>query len=96
MLEHKEIALIITDALPAKRAQVGIRAMRAGKDVLADKGGFLNLEDVNEARRVQAETKRVFAISYNERLLLPVSLKKSISEITVVSVSTDESAAAVP
>lgn len=49
--------------------------MRAGKDFLADKGGFLNLEDLTEARRVQAETKRIFSISYNERLLLPVSVK---------------------
>lgn len=75
VLEAKDIALVVTDALPAQRAQVGIRAMRAGKDVLADKGGFLNLEDLAEARRVQAETKRIYSISYNERLLLPVSGK---------------------
>lgn len=75
VLEAKDIALVVSDALPAKRDQLGIRVMHAGKDFLADKGGFLNLEDVTEARRVQAKTKRLFAISYNERLLLPVSLK---------------------
>ncbi len=75
VLESKDIALVVTDALPAKRAQIGIRAMRAGKDVLADKGGFLNLADLAEARRVQAETKRIYSISHNERLLLPVSMK---------------------
>ncbi|WP_395741302.1 Gfo/Idh/MocA family protein [Prosthecobacter sp.] len=75
VFENKGISLVVSDAMPAKRAQLCIRAMRAGKDVLADKGGFLNLEDLAEARRVQAETKRIYAISYNERLLLPVSLK---------------------
>lgn len=75
VLGAPDIALVVSDALPAKRAQIGIRAMRAGKDVLADKGGFLNLEDLAEARRVQAETKRIYSISFNERLLLPVSEK---------------------
>lgn len=75
VLENKGISLVVSAALPAKRAQLCIRAMRAGKDVLADKGGFLTLEDLAEARRVQAETKRIYSISYNERLLLPVSLK---------------------
>ncbi|OAI56573.1 hypothetical protein AYO49_04045 [Verrucomicrobiaceae bacterium SCGC AG-212-N21] len=75
VLEARDIALVVSDALPAKRAQLGIRVMRAGKDFLADKGGFLNLDDLAEARRVQAETRRIYAVSYNERLLLPVSLK---------------------
>ncbi|GEP46437.1 Gfo/Idh/MocA family protein [Brevifollis gellanilyticus] len=75
VLNAPDIQLVVSAALPSKRAQLGIRTMRAGKDFLADKGGFLNLEDLEEARRVQAETKRIFAISYNERLLLPVSLK---------------------
>lgn len=75
VFENAGISLVVSDALPAKRAQLCIRAMRAGKDVLADKGGFLNLEDLAEARRVQAEMRRIYSISYNERLLLPVSLK---------------------
>ena len=54
---------------------IGIRVMQAGKDFLADKGGFLNLADLAEARRVQAATGRRYFISYNERLLLPVSVK---------------------
>jgi len=75
VLEATSIALVVSAALPTKRAQIGIRVMRAGKDFLADKGGFLKLDDLAEARRVQAATKRIYAISYNERLLLPVSLK---------------------
>ncbi|HEY1051706.1 MAG TPA: Gfo/Idh/MocA family oxidoreductase [Prosthecobacter sp.] len=75
VLESKDISLIITAAKPADRAAVGARAMRAGKDVLADKGGILSLAHLDGLRRIQAETKRIFSISYNERLLLPVSIK---------------------
>lgn len=75
VLDSKDIALIITAAKPADRAAVGARAMRAGKDVLTDKGGILSLAQLEGLRRIQAETKRIFSISYNERLLLPVSIK---------------------
>lgn len=75
VLESKDISLIITAAKPAERAAVGARAMRAGKDVLADKGGILSLAQLEGLRRIQAETRRIFSISYNERLLLPVSVK---------------------
>jgi predicted dehydrogenase len=75
VLDTPDIALVVTEAKPAERAAVGVRAMRAGKDVLADKGGILTLAQLDELRRAQAETKRIFSISYNERLLLPVSVK---------------------
>lgn len=74
-LEAEGIPLVISAVRPAERAQLGIRVMRAGKDFLADKGGFLNLEDLAEARRVQQRTQRKYFISYNERVLLPVSMK---------------------
>lgn len=75
VLDAKDIPLIITAAKPAARAAIAARAMRAGKDVLADKGGILTLAQLDGLRRIQAETRRIFAISYNERLLLPVSVK---------------------
>jgi predicted dehydrogenase len=75
LLESQEIALIVNVAPPAERAAVGARIMRAGKDVLADKGGILSLEELDTLRRTQAETKRIYSISYNERLLMPVSVK---------------------
>lgn len=75
VLDAPDIKLVVTGAKPAERAAVGVRAIRAGKDVLADKGGILSLAQLNELRRAQAETKRIFSISFNERLLLPVSVK---------------------
>ncbi len=75
VLEAKEISLVVTAAIPVDRVAIGVRVMKAGKDFVTDKGGFLTLDAVAEARRVQAETKRIFSISYNERLLEPATVR---------------------
>lgn len=75
VLEAPDIALVVSAAPPAERAELGIRVMRAGKDFMVDKGGFLDLESLAEVRRVQAETKRIYSISYNERLLDPPTVR---------------------
>ncbi len=70
-----DIHLVVTAIRPADRAALGVRAMRAGKDVLADKGGVLTLGSLAELRAVQAETKRIYSVSYNERLLDPATVR---------------------
>lgn len=75
VLENEEISLIVSAIIPSERAQLGVRVMRAGKDYMADKGGFLSLEDLEAARRVQAETKRIYSVSYNEQMLLPACVR---------------------
>lgn len=75
ILDDPSIALITSAAKPRDRIPLGLRAMRAGKDFMADKGGFLDLASLEEARRVQTETKRIFSISYNERLLDPATVR---------------------
>lgn len=67
ILEDKSIHLIASAAIANERAPLGIRAMRHGKDFLADKPGFTTFEDLAEARRAQAETKRLYAIFFGER-----------------------------
>lgn len=75
ILEDSGIALVVSAAKPRERVALGLRVMRAGKDFLSDKGCFVDLASLDEARRVQAETKRIFAISYNERLLDPATVR---------------------
>ena len=53
--------------MPCDRAPLGIEAMRHGKDFMTDKPGFTTLAQLAEARRVQAETKRIYSICYSER-----------------------------
>jgi predicted dehydrogenase len=67
ILEDDAIALVISAAIPDERAPLGIAAMRHGKDYMADKPGFITLAQLEEARRVQAETGRIYSICFSER-----------------------------
>jgi predicted dehydrogenase len=75
ILEDPGIALIACAAIPADRAAVGIAAMQHGKDVISDKPGFTTLGQLAEARRVQAETQRIYSICYSERLEVRAAVK---------------------
>ena len=68
VLEDPSIKLVVSAAIPDERGPLGIRVMQHGKDFMSDKPGFTTLEQLAEARRVQAETRRIFSIMYSERL----------------------------
>ena len=68
IMEDPAIDLIASAAIPSERSGVGVRAMQHGKDFLSDKPGFTTMAQLEEARRVQAETGRIYAIDYGERL----------------------------
>lgn len=67
ILEDESIQLVISAGIPADRAGLGITVMRHGKDYMSDKPGFTSLAQLEEVRRVQAETKRIYSIDYSER-----------------------------
>jgi predicted dehydrogenase len=67
VLEDPSIQLLVTAAIPADRAPLGIRAMQAGKDVMTDKPGVVSFEQLDLARRVQQETGRIYSICFSER-----------------------------
>jgi predicted dehydrogenase len=75
LLEDERIQLIVTAAIPAERAALGVRAMRYGKDVMSDKPGFTTLEQLAEARRVQAETGRIYSVCFSERFESPATVR---------------------
>jgi predicted dehydrogenase len=67
ILEDPTIHMVVTAGIPRQRAPLGIRAMQHGKDFMTDKPGFTTLEQLAEARRVQAETGRIYSVCYSER-----------------------------
>ena len=67
ILEDKSIQLVLSAAIPAERAPIGIRVMEHGKDYMSDKPGITSLEQLAEARRVQKQTGRIYSIMYSER-----------------------------
>jgi predicted dehydrogenase len=68
ILEDPSIQLVVSAGIPVDRAPLGIAVMRHGKDYMSDKPGMTTLEQLEEVRRVQAETKRIYSILYSERL----------------------------
>jgi predicted dehydrogenase len=67
VLEDKAIQLVLSSGIPDERAPLGVRVMRHGKDYMSDKPGVTTLEQLAEARKVQAETRRIYSIMYSER-----------------------------
>ena len=67
ILDDPKIQLVVSAAIANERAPLGIRVMRHGKDFMADKPGITTLEQLAEVRQVQAETKRIYSITYSER-----------------------------
>jgi predicted dehydrogenase len=68
VLHDPTVRLVLSSQIASQRAGIGVRAMRAGKDFLSDKPGITTLEDLALVRRTIAETGRIYAIMYSERL----------------------------
>jgi predicted dehydrogenase len=67
VLEDTSLKLIVSASIPNERAALGLEVMRHGKDFMVDKPGMTTLAQLEEVRRVQAETKRIYSILYSER-----------------------------
>ena len=68
VLHDTGVQLVLSSHIANERAGIGMRAMRAGKDFLADKPGITTLEDLAAVRKTIQETGRIYAILYSERL----------------------------
>ena len=53
----------------------GWTVMRHGKDYMSDKPAFTALDQLAEARRVQAATGRIYSVCYSERFENPASVR---------------------
>jgi predicted dehydrogenase len=68
ILNDPSIQLVLSSQIANERASLGVRVMKHGKDFLSDKPGITTLEQLAEVRRTIAETRRIYAIMYSERL----------------------------
>ena len=67
ILEDESIHLVVSAGIPNERAPLGVAVMQHGKDYMSDKPGFTSLDQLAEARRVQAETGRIYSVCFSER-----------------------------
>ncbi len=75
ILNDPSIQLVLSSTIPNERAPLGVRVMQHGKDYLSDKPGVTTLEQLAEVRKTIAETGRIFAIMYSERLEVKAAVR---------------------
>jgi predicted dehydrogenase len=75
ILDDKQIQMVVSAVIPNERAALGIRVMQAGKDYSCAKPAFTSLESLAEARQVQTQTKRIFAVHFGEHYGSPSTVK---------------------
>ncbi len=75
ILEDDSIQLVLNAGIPVERAPMGIKVMQHGKDYMVDKPGLVTLEQLEEVRRVQAETGRIYSVCYSERFWSRAAVK---------------------
>jgi len=68
ILDDAEIRLVASAAVPSGRGPLGVQVMRAGKHYFTDKPPFTEPAQLEEARRVVAETAKKYMVYYSERL----------------------------
>ena len=71
LLNDPTIDVILTAAIPCDRADIALRAMEAGKDVMTDKPGCLTLDGLEAIRAKVAETGRIWSVDFSERFEVP-------------------------
>lgn len=68
VLSDPETRLIASAAVPADRAALGIRVMKAGKDYFTDKPALTTLSQLDDVKKAIQETHRKYMCYYSERL----------------------------
>ncbi len=64
------INIIVTAAIPRDRPAIAVRAMHAGKDVMADKPGATTIAEIDAITGASRETGRIFSICFSERFVV--------------------------
>jgi predicted dehydrogenase len=62
LLDDRSIDFVVIAARPCDRAELAIAAMRRGKDVMVDKPGITNFEQLEAVQRAVVETDRIWSI----------------------------------
>lgn len=70
LFDDPSIDIVVSAAIPCDRAGIAIRAMKAGKDVMVDKPGAINLGQISGIEAAARETGRIFSICFSERFVV--------------------------
>ena len=68
ILLDKDVRLVASAAITARRCELGLRVMDAGKDYFTDKAPLTTLKQLELAKKKVKDTGRKYAVYYSERL----------------------------
>lgn len=75
LFDDPDIQLIVTAAVPRDRADIAIRAMAAGKDVMSDKPGVTTMADLERIKEATSRYERIWSVNFSERFEVPAVQK---------------------
>lgn len=75
LMEDESIQLVACAAVPCVRAELAVEAMRYGKDVMMDKPGLTTFSQLDEVKKVQRETGRIFSVDFTERFEVRAAIR---------------------
>ena len=67
LFKDERIDLIVTAAVPDRRAPIAVGAMRNGKDVVSDKPGCVSFDQLEQVSNAVAETGRFWSVTFSGR-----------------------------
>lgn len=71
LIGRDDVDLVVTAAVPDRRAAIAVDALRSGKDVVADKPGCVTLDELAAVRAAVAESGRFWSVTFSERFEVP-------------------------
>ncbi|WP_331714665.1 Gfo/Idh/MocA family protein [Auraticoccus cholistanensis] len=75
LLHDPTVDLVVTAAVPDRRAPIALEALRAGKDVVADKPGCISLDQLAELEQAVASSGRFWSVTFSERFEVRCAVK---------------------
>lgn len=67
LIARNDVDLVVTAAVPDRRGPIAVEALRAGKDVVADKPGVITLDQLQDVRQAVEESGRFWSVTFSER-----------------------------
>ena len=67
ILTDDTIDMILISSIPKDRADLSIKVLQAGKDVMVDKPGCTTLNQLNDLKKTVKETSKIWSVDFSER-----------------------------
>ena len=68
ILNDSSVKLVASAGIPSERAEIGIRAMKAGKDFYVDKAPVISLSQLEAVKQTVKETQQKYFVYYGESI----------------------------